>query len=51
VRGYFFHGTAAVVLSHGIVKEGAVPPKEINAAVERRREFLADPKHHAYEEG
>src|SRR5579864_9635573 len=27
---YFFHGKAAAVLSHGVIKEKAVPPKEID---------------------
>jgi hypothetical protein len=30
---YFFHGNTAAVLAHGIVKESAVPPKEINLAL------------------
>jgi hypothetical protein len=33
---YFFHGTTIAVLSHGIVKEREVPPKEIDKAIERR---------------
>lgn len=46
---YFFHGTAAVVLSHGLVKKRAVPEKDIDAAVERCRKFEQDPKGHTYE--
>ena len=30
---YFFHGTIAAVVSHGLVKERVVPPKEIDHAV------------------
>ena len=29
---YFFHGRAAVVLAHGLVKERVVPPKAIEEA-------------------
>ena len=32
---YFFAGRAIVVLSHGIIKERAVPPREIDRAVKR----------------
>ncbi len=46
---YFFHGTTAAVLSHGLVKKRAVPAKEIDAAVERGRRFGQDPKGHTYE--
>ena len=34
---YFFHGRTAAVVSHGIVKERAVPPKEIDLAVARKK--------------
>src|SRR5437764_2340710 len=33
---YFFHGRIAAVVSHGIVKEQAIPPKEIDRAVHRK---------------
>lgn len=46
---YFFHGTTAVVLTHGLVKKRAVPAKDIDAAVERCRRFGQDPKGHTYE--
>jgi phage-related protein len=45
---YFFHGRPAVVLSHGITKEGKVPPKEIDLAVVRMKKFKANPKRHTY---
>jgi hypothetical protein len=32
---YFFYGAAAAVVSHGLTKEDAVPPREIERAVER----------------
>jgi hypothetical protein len=47
---YFFHGAVAAVLSHGLLKERAVPPGEIDNAVERRTKFTADPKRHTYQE-
>src|SRR4029077_12454001 len=34
---YFFHGNAAAVVSHGIVKEQELPAKEIDLAVKRKR--------------
>ena len=47
---YFFHGTVAAVVSHGLVKERVVPPKEIDRAVERKKRFEANPQKHTYEE-
>ncbi len=35
---YFFSGKAVVVVSHGLAKERAVPPKEIDTAVKRKRQ-------------
>ena len=46
---YFFHGRTVVVVSHGLTKERVVPPKEIDRAVKRRKQFMADPKLHAFE--
>lgn len=43
---YFFHGSIAAVVSHGIVKERAVPPKEINRAIERKKLFELNPGKH-----
>ena len=48
---YFFHGKTAAVVSHGIVKERAVPPKEIEAAVTRKKRFTANPKRHTFRPG
>jgi phage-related protein len=45
---YFFHGKANVVMSHGLVKEGKVPPKEIDRAIERREKFARAPEQHTY---
>jgi phage-related protein len=47
---YFYHGNAAAVVSHGIVKEREVAPKEIDRAVERKQAFARNPKAHTYEE-
>lgn len=47
---YFFHRTEAVVVSHGIVKERDVPPREIDRAIERKHKFMANPKRHTAEE-
>jgi len=46
---YFFHGNTAAVLSHGIVKEKAVPTKEIEKAIERKNKFEANPAKHTHE--
>jgi phage-related protein len=47
---YFFHGTVAAVVSQGLIKERAVPPKEIDRAVARKKLFEANPRRHTYEE-
>ena len=48
---YFFHGDVAAVLAHGIIKESAVPPKEIERTIERKKRFELNPKKHTHEEG
>jgi len=45
---YFFYGRAAVVVSHGIVKERSVPPREIDLAAKRRKTFEANPTKHGF---
>ena len=45
---YFFHGREVAVISHGLVKERVVPPREIARAVERKRVFETDPQHHTF---
>jgi len=45
---YFFQGQSAAVLSHGLVKERVVPPKEIDRAVERKKKFESGPEKHIY---
>lgn len=47
---YFFHGNAAAVVSHGLVKERTVPDRDIEKAVERSERFRQDPKRHTAEE-
>ena len=47
---YFFHGKIAGIVSHGLIKQRRVPPKEINLAMGRKRKFEMDPKKHTYEE-
>jgi phage-related protein len=47
---YFFHGSVAAVVSHGLTKEDRVPPKAIDWARERKRRFQADPSLHTYEQ-
>ena len=46
---YFFHGSVAAVVSHGLIKERAVPPVEIDRAIRRRNQFLSDPSRHTME--
>lgn len=48
---YFFHGREAVVLSHGIIKQGSeVPVKEIELALKRKIIFEKDPVAYSYSE-
>jgi len=44
---YFFHQRTAAIVSHGLVKEKEVPPKEIDLAIRRKRLFEADHKAHS----
>jgi len=47
---YFFHGRSAVIVSHGLQQEKAVPPKEIDLALARREIFSLDPTKHTAKE-
>lgn len=47
---YFFHEASVAVLSHGIVKETIVPPREIEWARLRKQKFAASPRLHTHEE-
>jgi phage-related protein len=46
---YFFHGAIAAVVSHGLIKERMVPPKEIDRAINRKKRFTASPERHTHE--
>ncbi len=46
---YFFHGKAATVVSHGLVKKRMVPLKEIDTAIKRKKNFEAHPLKHTHE--
>lgn len=46
---YFFAGRQAVI-SHGITKEGVVPPREVDLAIERKHRFASAPESHTYQE-
>lgn len=39
---YFFAGKAVVVVSHGLIKEREVPPRDIDQAIERKEKVKAD---------
>lgn len=45
---YFFHGQTATVLAQGLTKERAVPSREIDRAIERRKCFEANPRKHSF---
>ena len=45
---YFFSGKNIVVVSHGLKKEGEVPPVEIKRAIERKRRFEANQEAHIF---
>lgn len=47
---YFFHGRQTVVISHGMVKERIVPPREIGVALQHKAQFNTNPRKHTYEE-
>ena len=47
---YFFHGTVAAVLAHGVVKERRVPPHDIELALRCKQRFVQNPQRHTYEE-
>lgn len=45
---YFFFGAGVAVVSHGIIKEQAVPPVEIERAIERKINVMASPQDHLF---
>jgi phage-related protein len=46
---YFFHGRGVALLAHGLTKEKAVPPADIDRAIARKLRYEADPDSHRYE--
>jgi len=46
---YFFYGRLAVVVSHGITKEGEVPSREIDLAIRRKSAFETAPERHGFQ--
>jgi len=48
---YFFHGRAAIVISHGITKEREVPAIEIDRAIRAKESFEANPARHTFRPG
>lgn len=46
---YFYHGAVAAVLSHGLIKEDRVPPKDIKRAILRKQTFEEEPPRHTYQ--
>ena len=47
---YTFVGHRIALLTHGIVKESRVPPKEIDEAIPRKTKWETNPKPHTYKE-
>jgi hypothetical protein len=47
---YFFHGNRVAILAHGLIKEQAVPPADIERAIVRKKKFEANPVRHTYRE-
>jgi hypothetical protein len=47
-KGMTVEDTRIVVVSHGLVKEQAVPNAEIDRAIERKRRFDAHPERHTF---
>jgi len=45
---YTFVGHRIALLTHGIVKEDRVPPKEIDEAILRKNKWEIDPQTHTY---
>ena len=47
---YFFHGNVAAVIAHGITKTTTeVPPREIERAIRRKKQFEQNPEQHTQE--
>jgi len=48
---YFFHQQLVAVVSHGLTKERQIPPREIDRAVERMKQFEVNPKRYTFKPG
>ena len=46
---YAFCGKNIVLLSHGLTKEAAIPPKEIERAIKNLNRYRQNPKAHTFE--
>ena len=46
---YFFHGQTVAIVSQGLVKEAAVPAREIDKAADRMRRFKSNSKKYSAE--
>jgi phage-related protein len=46
---YFFHGRQVAILAHALTKEAEVPTADIERALQRKKQFEANPKTHTYE--
>ncbi len=47
---YFFHERGVAVLAHGLTKEGDVPDRDIDRALQRKCAFEKCPERHRHEE-
>lgn len=47
---YFFHAREAIVLAHGMTKEGAIPDRDIDWALQRKSAYIEDPQGHTHYE-
>lgn len=45
---YFFYGSHVAVVAHGLAKQGVVPPRDIDTAMQRRARVLARPTQHLF---
>jgi hypothetical protein len=48
---YFFHGRDVAIVAHGLTKEGRVPPKDIERAIERRSRYEQNPAQYRCPQG
>src|SRR4051812_13258411 len=44
---YFFHGPQLAILGHALMKEGTIPPGEIERAIRRKEAFVRNPSGHS----